>query len=366
MNIDFLIETKNEYTTHLCNMITPFIYEGFKKMYNDIAFPKSLPENKELEIEDILYFYQKCLRECKKWNTIKIGNKTIIENEINRINIETMKQGYSYLEDLIKACLKSNLIVLMYNPLFKEQIHIDINYYNDINRFFYILYIEVSRELWCNPYLMYHKYSPLDIKKNQKECVELIKECIKETIRKILPIKHILCNYLKETTNMTTYNNYKLENENSNIINNNNIIQSNLKLENDNIIKSNPNLKLENNNLNIVNNIEKILEATQSNIIPNETNEQNNDIIQVLSVIQTLSEINNNQEDNDDDDDEYNGYNEDNNNELNDNDQIISIIKSLSDKNNINNINNILKDLKNTEIDTSIISERNYKEIFGN
>ena len=165
MNIDFIIETKNEYTSHLCNMITPFIYEGFKKMYNDIAFPRSLPKNQELDKEEYLYFFQKCLRDCKNWNTVKIGNRTIIQNEINRINIETTKQGYPYLEDLIRACLKANLIVLMYNPLYKDQLQIDSDYYNDINKFFYILYIEVSRELWCNPYLMYHKYSPLEIKK---------------------------------------------------------------------------------------------------------------------------------------------------------------------------------------------------------
>jgi hypothetical protein len=168
-------------------------------MYNDIAFPKALPVNQELDKDEILCFFQKCLKQCKNWNTILIGNQTIIGNEINRITVETTKQGYPYLDDLIKASLKANLLLLMYNPLVKNQLICDCNYYeNKVEHFFYILYIEFAKELWCNPYLMYHNYTPIEIKKNQKECILLIKECIKETIKKILPIKQILYNYLRE------------------------------------------------------------------------------------------------------------------------------------------------------------------------
>ena len=58
---NYLVETKNEYTSHLCNIISPYVYEGFKKMYNDIAFPKALPVNQELNKDEILCFFQKCL-----------------------------------------------------------------------------------------------------------------------------------------------------------------------------------------------------------------------------------------------------------------------------------------------------------------
>ena len=114
---NYLVETKNEYTSHLCSIISPFIYEGFSKMYCDIAFPKSLPPNKELNKDEILCFFQKCLKQCKHWNTILIGHQTIIENETSRILLETSKQGYHYLEDLIKASLKANLSILMFNPI---------------------------------------------------------------------------------------------------------------------------------------------------------------------------------------------------------------------------------------------------------
>ena len=194
----YLIETRNEYTTHLCNIISPFIYEGFKKMYTDIAFPKSLPSNQQIEKEEILYFFQKCLILCKDWDKSIIGNQTIIENETKRIINDTA--NYGYLPDLIKAVLKSHLISLMYNPSSNNQIQIDSSFYNNIklSTFFYVIYIEFAKELWCNPYLMYHDYPPIEIKKNQRECIIIIKECIKEGIKKLLPFKQILYNYLKE------------------------------------------------------------------------------------------------------------------------------------------------------------------------
>ena len=33
--MNYLVDTKNEYTTQLINMISPFIYEGFTSIYND-------------------------------------------------------------------------------------------------------------------------------------------------------------------------------------------------------------------------------------------------------------------------------------------------------------------------------------------
>ena len=47
-------------------------------------------------------------------------------------------------------------------------------------------------------YLLYHNYPPIEIKRNQRDCMNIIKECIKEALRKLLPVKHILNIYLGE------------------------------------------------------------------------------------------------------------------------------------------------------------------------
>jgi len=282
---NYLLEMRNDYTNHLSNMISPFIYEGFKKMYNDIAFPKSLPTNQYLNKDEILNFFQKCLKLCKDWDKSLIGNKTIIENETNRILSAT--SIYGYLPDLIKATLKSHLVILMYNPSCTNQIKIDATHYTNIplDKFFYMIYIEFAKELWCNPYLMYHDYTPIEIKKNQRECILLIKECIKEGINKLLPFKQILYNYLREDLNNEEIqfnqinnsvipnnnftNNMNTPNNNNNNINNNNINNNN---NNNNINNNNNNINNNNNNNKINNNSSTSITENKLN---NKTSEKN-------------------------------------------------------------------------------------------
>ena len=364
---NYLVETKNEYTSHLCNIISPFIYEGFSKMYCDIAFPKSLPPNKELNKDEILCFFQKCLKQCKHWNTILIGHQTIIENETSRILLETSKQGYPYLEDLIKASLKANLSILMFNPSCTEQIHIDSNYYeNKIHKFFYILYIEFAKELWCNPYLMYHNYSPIDIKRNQRECIALIKECIKETIRKILPIKQILCSYLREDNIPKKENKIKIPlielEDKSDLVGNIEKI-----LQNQNIITTNT----EQNQ--ITTNTEQNQTTVNTKHNPSTINTKHNP--STINTKHDPSTININHDDddddnNDDDNDNDDDDNDDDNNNSNFSLTSINIPKPCNDNNSHEDkikkiINDLNKNEENEISDTSIISN-NYKEIFGN
>ncbi len=182
--LNFLVETKNEYTTHLINILTPLIFEGLLSIYK---------EAKEIAgTDDVLKIFQTFLRRIPKWN------QTIIEKETNRII--NSSHSYGWLNDLIKATLKANLVVLMYNPTVKTQSKLDNTFYQNINvnDFIHKVYIECAREIWNNPYLLYHNYPPIEIKRNQRDCMGIIKDCIKEAIRKLLPVKHILQIYLGE------------------------------------------------------------------------------------------------------------------------------------------------------------------------
>ena len=322
-------------------------------MYNDIAFPKGLPSNQELDRDEILCFFQKCLRQCKNWNTILIGNQTIIDNETNRILMETNKQGYSYLEDLIKATLKSHLLILMYNPSCKEQIHIESSYYeNKFSYFFYILYIEFAKVLWCNPYLMYHNYSPIDIKKNQRECIALIKECINESIKKILPIKQILYNYLREDINVNFH---------ESLVNKPEYNKPDLK---ESIIIKPAHNKLEDEKK-VVDNIKNILDN------PITTNEN---IMSNLS--DSTSSINESELKDSDLKDSDLKDSDLKNSDLKDSelkDEHISLVNTKipepcnnSHEQNVKEILNDLNNKESNESETSIMSKYKYKEIFGN
>lgn len=182
--LTFLVETKQEYTTQLINILTPLVYEGLQSVYNEIL---TISSN-----ESTLKNFQYSLQKIPKWNN------DIIHKETQRIMNNS--KSFSWLEDLIRATLKANIVVLTYNPTVRNQVKVDPLLYQNIkiDDFIHKIYIECAREFWNNPYLFYHSYSPIELKRNQRDCINVIKDCTKEAIRKLLPVKHILKIYLNE------------------------------------------------------------------------------------------------------------------------------------------------------------------------
>ena len=193
--INFYVETKYEYTTQLVNVLTSLIYEGLNSIYTEALKTSNGADN-------ILKVFQSFLRRIPKWNS------EIIKQESDRILTNT--KSVSWLSDLIKATLKANMIILTFNPSLKLQHKIDPKYYKDIKLedFIHKIYIECARELWNNPYLMYHQYSAIELKRNQRDTITLIKEAIKEAVRKLLPLKEILEIYLDDELEINNVNDF--------------------------------------------------------------------------------------------------------------------------------------------------------------
>jgi len=182
--INFSVETKLEYITQLVNVLTPLVYEGIQSIYTE-----SLKASNESN--NVLKLFQTFLKRIPKWN------EEMIKQETDRIMNNS--KSYSWLPDLVKATIKSNIIVLTYNPNnLTQKPKIDPKYYQNvkIDDFIHKIYIECARELWNNPYLMYHQYPPIELKRNQRDTIHLVKDSIKEAIRKLLPVKEILELYL--------------------------------------------------------------------------------------------------------------------------------------------------------------------------
>ena len=101
-----------------------------------------------------------------------------------------------WFEDLIRAIIKSNILILCNNTSCLDES--TKKYYELVNieDFIHKCYIECAREMFNSPYLLYHKLSAVEIKRNQRDCCNLVKESIREAIRKILPVKYILNQYL--------------------------------------------------------------------------------------------------------------------------------------------------------------------------
>ncbi|ARF09860.1 hypothetical protein Indivirus_4_32 [Indivirus ILV1] len=190
-----IVEIKNEYTTFLINIVTPFIYEGIKSVYSFAlnAHNEFIERGKydpNIKSPGILKLFQISLKE------IPTLNNHTIEVEANRI--KSGSKCADWFDDLVKAVIKCHIVLLTFNnpkkrpELLKEEYHNKI----EIKDFLHKCYVESARLIYNNPELYWHEFPSLEIKRNQREACELIKEAIREAIRKMLPIKLILKEYL--------------------------------------------------------------------------------------------------------------------------------------------------------------------------
>lgn len=167
-----LVEIKNEFTIHLIKLLHPLIYEGIQSIYDRAL--------KCCEFS-VLKTFQDFLSEIPNWNQI------IINDEVDRIKARLP----SYFDGLLKAAVKSNITILTCN-------NSNINFSPDMHIFIQTIYKEAAREFYNNPVLLYHKYTPIEIKKNQRDALDIIKQSIQDAIRKILPMDDIINKYLEE------------------------------------------------------------------------------------------------------------------------------------------------------------------------
>jgi hypothetical protein len=177
--MNYLVETKTEYTIQLTNILVPLIYEGITSIYEDAI--KIANQDEELKT------FQIFLKKIPKWNN------SLLENETKRIlYISTCSE---LLKNLVDAVIKANIMILTNtHPSNKSSLKINTKF--DFKEFIHNCYIESARIFYNNPYLFYHKHSIYDINRNQKDAKENIKNAIIEAIRKMLPLKMIINEYL--------------------------------------------------------------------------------------------------------------------------------------------------------------------------
>ena len=207
-NLAILVDAKLEYTKQLVNIIGPNIFLGIKNIYN---------ESKEIckieQSNDILYTFQLKLSEIPKWN------QEIIINESNKL---IDNSDCDWLDDLLTAVFVSHTRILtsINSNKNKNKINLKIP---KVDHFIHICYIEIARYFWKNTYLFDHSVNKYEFQRNRREAEQLINDIINETIRKQLPVKHILKEYLgtefnennhtENIENIENINDYEKEND---------------------------------------------------------------------------------------------------------------------------------------------------------
>jgi len=193
-----IVEIKTEYTSFLTNIMSPLIHEGIRKIYDKACetekqFKEAIKDNPNMELKNpgVLRIFQEFLLGIKNLNNYKI------EAETNRIR--EASKCYDWFDDLVKGVIKSYIVLLTYNASEKRCRLVDEKFHNliDIKTFVHKCYVETARMFYNYPELFWHGFSTVEIKRNQREAYELIKISIIEAIRKMLPMKLILEEYLK-------------------------------------------------------------------------------------------------------------------------------------------------------------------------
>ena len=181
-NVAVLVDAKAEYTKQLVNIIRPYIYDGVKSIYDDA---KEICDRNNTPNSTLMTF-QKLLSNIPKWS------QEIIDQEYDRIISESQ---CDWLEDLITAVFVSHTKILsvVHTSNKSKKINLKIP---KADHFIHKCYIECAREFWKNPYLFSDKLGQYEYQRNIRDAEHIIGESICETIRKQLPVKHILREYL--------------------------------------------------------------------------------------------------------------------------------------------------------------------------
>ena len=176
-----LVDAKREYTQQLVDMLTYRIYEGIKSIYRD-----SVNLTNQKYSNQYLKEFQSLLSTIPKWS-----EKTI-KKETERI---LKKSDCEWLEDLITAVFITHAKVLASIKSSNNDKTIDLQV-PTCQYFIHKTYIHVARQFWKMPFLLDHRLNHIDTQRNLSKSLEIISKSIEETIRKQLPVKNILKEYL--------------------------------------------------------------------------------------------------------------------------------------------------------------------------
>ena len=196
-----VIEIKRIYESRLFSILIPNILEGFRSLYNiaekfEQKFEESVKNNPNVERMSVLVIFQKLISNIPNLTNHKIKGETD--------RIKTASRSADIFDELVKAVIKSNIILMTYNVDYKRKDLIQTRYHESVivHDFVHSCYIEAARVFHNRPELFWTGYDSIIINQNKKICYEVIENSIRESINLALPMKEILSEYLNNPYEM--------------------------------------------------------------------------------------------------------------------------------------------------------------------
>ena len=181
-NLAVLVDAKTEYTKQLVNILKQNMYMGVKNILQEAKNECALNKDQDSTMK----YFQDLLSQIPKWN------QDIINKESARIIEES---GCDWLDDLITAVFVSHTRIITSINFAKNKKKINLKI-PKIEHFIHQCYVEIARSFWKNPYMFDDQIYKYDYQRNRRDCEVIIEQCITETVRKQLPVKDILKEYL--------------------------------------------------------------------------------------------------------------------------------------------------------------------------
>lgn len=188
-NYNILVEAKNEYTKHIIQNIRHHLLDGIISIY---AEAKQQCDKRQ-EPKLVIVTFQHYLSQVPKWNETLIGEETAsVVNE----------SGCVFFNDLITAVFVCHTKILSFVRVHNHEKKINLQI-PTAEAFIHEVYIELAREFWKQPFLLFDQIPKSKYQKNLYVCQMIIEKSIETTIRKLLPVKSILQKYLNEDQNVS-------------------------------------------------------------------------------------------------------------------------------------------------------------------
>ena len=178
-NIKVILDVKEEYISKFINITRERFKEGYKSIYDNVKENNKLSKLLLKEFQD-------------KLKLVPLWSEKMIEDEYNRIKVVSK---CDYLDELIEALFSSySQMFILVNKHKDDAIKIPSK-----NYVIHHCYIEIARALWKKPQLYYHRYDTKTRQSLNNELDILIKESIIDAIKKLIPFKELLNNYLQKS-----------------------------------------------------------------------------------------------------------------------------------------------------------------------